>query len=214
MPKLKKSIPFKKLIWWGIGAAFLVCLPRIITTLIAQPYLRTVDDVQAHEYAIVLAAEVKEDGSPSLVLQHRVQRGVELYQAGKAEILIMSGRAIETTVMREYAISLGVDEGDIVLDNGGIRTYATCYDAVNFFELDGAIVVTQPFHTPRTLFLCRTMGLGTVAVPAIHGKYWRGSWLAWQIRETLATVLAFKETYITAPDTSEYIQLAEEGVSK
>lgn len=186
-------------------------LPRIITTLSARPYLYTVEDVEEHEVAIVLAAEVKPDGRPSLVLQHRVERGVDLYQAGKAETLIMSGREIETNVMRDYAVSLGMPEADIVLDNGGIRTYATCYDAVNFFELDEAIVVTQPFHTPRTLFLCHNMGLDTVAVPAFHGKYWRGSWIAWQIRETLANVLAFSDLYLSPPDGSEFLKLAEEG---
>lgn len=199
--------------WWALGAAFLVLLPRIITTLMAQPHIATIEDVDAYEYAIVLAAEVKEDGSPSLVLQHRVQRGVDLYMAGKAEKLIMSGRDPEPAVMQEYAISLGVPEEDIVLDNGGIRTYATCYNAVNYFDLEKAILVTQPYHMPRTLFLCRQMGLDAMGVAAFHGKYWRGSWVVWQVRETLATILAFSEIYISPPDTTEYLNLAEEGAA-
>ena len=211
--KPKRKITLKKLFWWGLAASFLVILPRIITTILAQPHIRTIEDVEPHEVAIVLAAEVKPDGTPSAVLRDRVSRGVDLYNANKAEKLIMSGRSVETIVMKNYAVSLGVPEADILLDDGGIRTYATCFDAANFFELDEAIVVTQPFHTPRTLFLCHTMGMDTVAVPAVHGKYWRGSWITWQIRETLATMLAFSDLFISPPDTNEFLTLAEEGAN-
>ena len=213
MPRNSRRIPAKKVLRWGLAAAFLVVLPRIVTTLFAQDYLYTVEDVPSYEYAIVLAAEVKEDGSPSLVLQHWVQRGVDLYTSGKAEKLIMSGKDRETTIMRDYAVSLGVPADDIRLDTGGIRTYATCYNAVNYFGLKEAIMVTQPYHMPRTLFLCHQLGLDAVGVPALHGRYWRGSWVVWQIRETLATVLAINEIYVSPPDTGEYLTLAGEGES-
>ena len=213
MPKPRKSfrIPTQKLFRLGLAAVFLVVLPRIITTLFSQEYLYTIEDVPSYEYAIVLAAEVKEDGSPSLVLQHRVERGVDLYTTGKAKKLIMSGKDLETVVMRDYAVSLGVPAANIQLDNGGIRTYATCYNAVNHFGLKDAIMVTQPYHMPRTLFLCHQLGLDAVGVPSIHGRYWRGSWVVWQVRETLATVLAFNEIYVSPPATGEYLTLAEEG---
>ena len=211
MPRNINRIPAKKLFRWGLAAVFLVVLPRITTTLFAQEYLYTTEDVPSYEYAIVLAAEVKEDGSPSLVLQHRVERGVDLYTAGKAKKLIMSGKDLETAVMRDYAVSLGVPAADIQLDTGGIRTYASCYNAVEHFGLQEAIMVTQPYHMPRTLFLCHQLGLDAVGVTSIHGRYWRGSWLVWQVRETLATVLAFNEIYVSPPDTGEYLTLAQEG---
>jgi len=213
MPRNINRIPTKKVFRWGLAAVFLVVLPRITTALLAQERLYTIEDVPNHEVAIVLAAEVKPDGSPTPVLQHRVERGTDLYFSGKAEKLIMSGKKLETTVMRDYAVQLGVPAADILLDNGGIRTYASCYNAVNHFGLEQAIMVTQPYHMPRTLFLCRQLGLDAVGVPSLHGRYWRGSWVVWQIRETLATVLAFNEIYISPPDTGEYLILAREGES-
>jgi hypothetical protein len=55
------------------------------------------------------------------------------------------------------------------------------------------------------------MGIDATGVAAVHGRYWRGSWLAWNIRETLATILAFQEIYFSPPDTTEYVTLYQEG---
>ena len=211
MGKLRQKLTFGNLIYVGLLLTFLVCLPRMATTLVAQKYMRTLENVTPHEYAIVLAAEINPDGSPSAVLRDRIQAGVDLYLAGKAQKLVMSGRAPEPAVMSEYAQLHGVPEEDILLDNGGIRTYATCYMADTAFGLEEAIVVTQYFHLPRTIFLCRNQGLEVEAFASVHGRYWRGSTLFWNVRETLATVLAFKEVYLGAPDVNEYILAAQEG---
>mgnify|MGYP000104547992 CR=1 FL=1 len=211
---MRKRRPFLTgLFRWGLALAFLVSLPRIITTITALPHTSQVEKAEPTKTAVVLAAETIH-GRPSAVLRHRVERGVDLYHAGKVEQLVMSGRAPEPAIMRDYAVSLGVAEEDILLDDGGIRTYATCYNASSQLELEEAIFVTQPFHLPRTLFLCREMGIDASGVPAHHGQYWRGSRIAWNIRETLATVLAFIDLYISPPDTSVYVELYQQGVSR
>ena len=69
----------------------------------------------------------------------------------------------------------------------------------------------SPIHLPRTLFLCRSLGIEATGVAAHHGMYWFGSSIAWNIRETMATVLAFIEIYISPPDTGEYADLYQEG---
>lgn len=209
----KASRPWgRKLLFWAAILAFLFVLPRIITTLSAIPHTYTVDEVSGMDYVIVLAAET-EHGRPSAVLRDRIQRGADIYQAGKAGQIVMSGRTPEPEIMLDYAVSLGVPAEDIVLDNGGVRTYATCHNAATQLDLDEAIFVTQPFHLPRTLFLCRAMGIEAAGVAAHHGRYWRGSWVAWNIRETLATILAFSDLYLSPPDVNEYTTLYQEGVS-
>ena len=188
-----------------------ISLPRIITTLTMNPYISSVEQVAPTKYGIVLAAETTPQGLPSAVLKDRIQRGVELYFAGKVQYLVMSGYAPEPSIMREYASSLGVPEEVIVLDNGGIRTYATCYIAATQLEVSEAILITQNYHLPRAMALCRSMGINTAGVAAVHGRYWRGSWLVWNIRETLATILAYQEIYLNPPETTEYITLYQEG---
>jgi len=208
----KKPSCLTKIIRWGLILAFLAILPRIITSIAAIPNTYSLDEAPKTEFAIVLAAETI-NGRPSAVLRHRVERGVDLYQNGTAEKLVMSGRDPEPAIMKEYAISLGVPERDIQLDNGGVRTYATCYNTLTELELEKAIFVTQPFHLPRTLFLCQNLGIEANGVAAYHGKYWRGSRLVWNIRETLATILAFNDLFINPPDTIEFTTLYQEGIN-
>ncbi len=189
----------------------LTAVPRIYTTFQAQPVIFTVKDVPAARLGIVLAAETIH-GRPSAVLRDRLDRGIELYFAGKVGKLVMSGRSPEPAIMREYAVEKGVPPEDILLDDGGVRTYATCYNAVHQLEATEAIVVTQPYHLPRTIFLCQALGLDVTGVAAQHGRYWHGSLIAWNIRETLATILAFKEVYLSPPETSDYTNLYLEGM--
>ena len=184
----KRTSCLTKLFRWGLALAFLIALPRIITTVAALPHTSPADEAPQTQTAVVLAAETIH-GRPSAVLRHRIERGVDLYNAGTVDQLVMSGHAPEPAIMREYAVSLGVPAEDILLDDGGIRTYATCYNTLNLLGLEEAIFVTQPFHLPRTLYLCRALGIDASGVPAYHGRYWPGSWVAWNIRETLATVL-------------------------
>lgn len=200
-----------RLMRWGILGILILILPRIVTTLAAFPHTKSPEQVSYTQYGLVLAAETTPQGRPSAVLRDRIQRAVELYFAGKISTLVMSGQAPEPAIMREYAVSLGIPPEDILLDNGGLRTYATCYNAATQLGLTEAIVITQPYHLPRTVFLCRALGIDATGVAANHGRYWRGSGLAWNIRETLATILALQDLYINPPDTSEYTTLFQEG---
>lgn len=203
---------FRKLVYGGLLALLLIVSPRIYTSIRAQDMLATVEDVPAAMFGIVLAAETYPNGTPSAVLRDRLDRGIELYDAGKVEKLVMSGRSPEPEIMRDYAVSAGVPAEDILLDTGGVRTYATCYNAVDQLGMEEAIVITQAFHLPRTILLCQSMGLEVIGVGAYHGRYWRGSRVVWEVRETLATILAFKEIYFTPPDTTEYTELYLEGL--
>ncbi|MBN2044867.1 MAG: YdcF family protein [Anaerolineales bacterium] len=190
----------------------LVVLPRTITTIAAAPYIQPIEEAEHTEFGVVLAAE-SINGQPSAVLRDRLEGGIALYKAGVVGQLVMSGRDPEPAIMKEYAVSQGIPAEHILLDNGGIRTYATCFNSLTQLDLDEAVFVTQAYHMPRTLFLCRSMGIEARGVTAIHGKYWRGSTIAWNIRETLATVLAFIEIYISPPDTTEYTTLYQEGLT-
>ena len=211
MQKAEKIPLRSKMVRWGIAIVLIIIFPRLITTISTRSSIKSVEQVLPTQYGVVLAAETTPQGFPSAVLKDRIQRGVELYFAGKVSTLVMSGRAPEPAIMQEYAIALGVPEEDIMLDNGGVRTYATCYIATTQLELKEAIFITQPFHLPRTLYLCRALGMEATGVAAHHGRYWRGSWLAWNLRETLATILAFQEIYLSPPDTTEYITQFQEG---
>jgi SanA protein len=133
-----------------------------------------------------------------------VATAADLYFAGKVEKLLMSGDKSrinydEPGAMKAYAESLGVPAEAIVLDYAGQRTYDTCYRARDIFHVEQAILVTQSFHLPRALYLCNTMGVDAVGVPADLRAYRRGALLFWNLREVPATLVALWEVHVSRP---------------
>jgi SanA protein len=150
----------------------------------------------------VLGAGVKPDGKLSDMLADRVKTGVELYKHGKVDKLLMTGdhgrvSYDEVNAMRKFAEARGVPTEDIFMDHAGFCTYDSMYRAKAIFQVDSAIVITQKFHLPRSIFLARSMGIEASGVTADKQKY-KGA-IKHRIRETLACVQDFVRAKITHP---------------
>ena len=179
-------------------------LPRLVTARYAWSRLFGVEDVPVERVAIVFGAGLRWDGTPSPVLRDRVATAAQLYSSGKVRKLLMSGdnRFLdynEPGAMRDFAIQLGVPAGDIVLDFAGRRTYDTCFRARDIFQVKSAILVTQSFHLPRAIYVCNLLGVPAVGVPADQRSYRRPARLFWNLRETLATLIALWEVHVSKP---------------
>jgi SanA protein len=172
---------------------------RAYTALKAESALRTAADAPACPVAIVFGAGLWRDGSPTPILRDRVATAAELYFAGKVQWLLMSGAPPEPAVMQSLAVSLGVPEQAIRLDDTGLRTYDTCYRARQVYQLEAALLVTQKFHLPRALYLCQAFGMQVEGVAADRQAYRRTSQAIWQVRESLATLLALWEVHVSPP---------------
>lgn len=182
----------------------LVAFPRLITLWYARNRVYTIERITPHPVAIVFGAGLWKDGSPTPVLRDRVATAVELYMAGKVQKILLSGdnRFVdynEPAAMRAHAIQLGMPDEDIVLDYAGRRTYDTCYRARHIFGVKEAILVTQDFHLPRALFTCNLLGLPAIGVSADRQDYRRSSLFYWHLRETLATIAALWEVFVSHP---------------
>jgi SanA protein len=181
-----------------------IILPRLITTTYSWHKIYQVDESPTARVAIIFGAGLKRDGTPTVILRDRVETGVRLYLSGNVEKLLMSGDNSveyynEPEAMRQYALSLGVPDQDIVLDYAGRRTYDTCFRAKTIFGVEKAILVTQKFHLPRALFLCNMLGLPASGVEASNRNYRKISLLIWNFREQLATTAAFLDLYVDKP---------------
>ena len=179
-------------------------LPRVLTRLHAGSRLYEPENTPQGKVAIVFGAGLYRNGSPTPVLRDRVATASDLYQAGKVEKLLMSGDNStlghnEPGAMRDYAISLGVPDQDIILDYAGRRTYDTCYRAREIFEIDSAILVTQTFHLPRALYTCNMLGVSAIGVPADLRQYRRVSLAFWNLRESVATAVALWQVHVSRP---------------
>lgn len=180
-------------------------LPRVFTRLHAGSRLYEPENTPNEKVAIVFGAGLYRNGTPTPVLRDRVATATELYQTGKVEKLLMSGDNStlghnEPGAMREYAISLGVSDQDIILDYAGRRTYDTCYRARDIFHIDSAILVTQAFHLPRALYTCNMLGVPAVGVPADLRRYRRISQAFWNLRESAATAVALWQIHVSQPE--------------
>ncbi len=162
-----------------------------------------VASVPEHDVAIVFGAGIRND-QPSRVLRDRLDTAIELYQTGKVKKLLMTGDNRfayynEPEVMRVYAVNHGVPNQDIVLDYAGRRTYDSCFRAREIFDVDRAILVTQQFHQARAHYLCDQFGVETVGLAANNHYFLKRTRLVWNVRELLATSLAWWDVNIRQP---------------
>ncbi len=164
--------PVKKFMIIAVLVLALVMLaPRLAVMWYAEPLTFTPEAVPAERVAIVFGAGLQRNGAVTPELSERVQMAAKLYLTHKVEKLLFSGdnrflNYNEPGAMRQYAMQLGVPKEAIVQDYAGRRTYDTCYRARAIFRVEAAILVTQEYHLPRALYICNTLGLDTVGVPA------------------------------------------------
>ncbi|MEN6435306.1 MAG: ElyC/SanA/YdcF family protein [Anaerolineaceae bacterium] len=187
-----------------ITTGLLVGFALLVTNISAAGKIMDADEAPSKKVAIVFGAGLQHDGRPTAVLQDRVAAAAELYFAGKVEIILMSGdnRFVdynEPGAMRAYAIELGVPDEAVVLDYAGRRTYDTCYRAKAIFGVKDALLVTQKFHLPRTLFICRSLGINSIGVIADRRVYRSYALTYWRLREIPAQIVALYDVWIRHP---------------
>ena len=138
---------------------------------------------------LVLGCKVKSNGVPSDMLEDRLRRGVELFHAGAAPKLLMSGdhgtmTYNEVQSMKQYAIDNEIASSDIFMDHAGFSTYESIYRAQDIFQAKKIIIVTQEYHLYRALYIANALGIEAYGVDADYRNY--SGQTAMDIREILA----------------------------
>lgn len=123
----------------------------------------------------------------------RIQAAAQLFNAGKATALIVSGDNHhegydEPTDMKEALIAAGVPENKITCDYAGFRTLDSVVRAKKVFGQERITIVSQPFHNERAIYLARCNGIDAIGLNAEDVKF---EWaLKIYIREAFARVRA------------------------
>jgi len=129
---------------------------------------------------------------PSLSLQYRLDKALELYEQGYGKVLLVSGGQgpdeimPEARLMKEYLMSHGVEEANILVEDRSSSTYENIEFSKKIMDEKGyrsAVVVTSDFHIYRSVSMAKKAGIKATGAPAPSVDWLKTSY---RIRETLA----------------------------
>lgn len=156
----------------------------------------TKDNAAPADCIIVLGAAVQ-GNEPTPVFAERIRHAVNLYQRGLAEKIIFTGGKgegnahSESSVARTFAQRLGIPDTAIYSEENSHTTQQNLAEAAALMRLHGlhsAIVVSDPLHLKRAMWMAQDAGIKAVSSPTPSSMY-----------RSLATQLPFlvREVYFT-----------------
>lgn len=127
-----------------------------------------------YDCALVCGCPANLNGSPSAVMRTRVERAVELWREGKVKKLFFTGGRvknphIESEIMKDYAMTLGVPEELIVTETESVSTYHNMMKSKDVMETEGlhsCVVVTNGWHLRKANHYAKKFGLDYVMCAA------------------------------------------------
>lgn len=119
---------------------------------------------------------VDEAGRPVDELRWRVEKGVALYQAGLAPLIVMTGGKTyrdyyESAVMKELAVSMGVPAEAVLEEREAMNTIDNARLTSKLLRergIDSIILVSNPYHLSRAVRLYEANGLLVQTAPYDH----------------------------------------------
>lgn len=163
---------------------------------------------------LVLGASVYSNLTPSPMLEDRLLKSMELYNAGVSKRLLMSGDHRtddynEVQTMKNYAVFQGAKSSDVFMDHKGINTYESLYRAKHIFGVKKLVIVTQEYHLYRALYIAEKLGLEAYGVATDVIVYQDQN--KRDIREFFARIKAFFTTSIKAEKKNDEKQIPITG---
>lgn len=159
-----------------------------------------ISQIKPHKVAMVLGtARWVRNGRTNLFFKYRMEAVKQLFDNHKIEYVIVSGdnsikEYNETRDMKKYLIELGIPNDKIIEDYAGFSTLDSVVRTKEVFGQDNIIIVTQPFHNQRAVFIANNYGIKAVGFNAksVNKKYAPKTY----IREYLARVKCMLDVYI------------------
>lgn len=177
----------KRILWSFGGIAIAVLLFFLVSNtsmlLRTESRVLTLADLSdleeykdSFDVIVILGAGVRPGGVPSDMLRDRLEVGNELYFAGYADKMLMSGDHMspdydEVGVMKRYATNAGIPSEAIYLDHAGLSTYDSVWRLANIYGAKKVLIVTQSYHLPRALYLANAFGIEAYGLSADLRSY-------------------------------------------
>ncbi len=160
----------------AVGVVSLIVSNEIVIRS-AEDYILTPGEASELGADCILVLGCRAIGDePSPMLEHRIMTGIELFESGASDRLLMSGDHgrsdyDEVYAMKKYALDRGIDTDSIFCDHAGFSTYESMYRAREIFGCKKIIVVTQKFHLSRAVYIGRRLGMEVYGVECDRGVY-------------------------------------------
>ena len=146
-----------------------------------------------YDAIIVLGAQVRPDGSPSVQLGWRLDAAIEAWMEKQVPIVVCGAKGSdepmpEAEAMRKYMIEKGIPAEDIMIDPDSFNTNQNLTNAKkllsSYTSIGSVLVVTSDYHVPRSLAIAedvgfKASGLGSPCKPEYWLKNHTREALAW-----------------------------------
>lgn len=175
----KKKITGKILISIGIALLILMSydgLPSLILRPLEYQYPPLLKDLPEVKWIVVLGGGVTSDPKIPITSQlefpslFRLIEGIRLHHSLSGSKMILSGGpvfgpAADGKVMADFAIALGVDSQNLILETVSRDTEEEAKYIQRFVGIDPFILVTSASHMPRSMALFRKLGMQPIPAP-------------------------------------------------
>lgn len=159
-------------------STLLVCAAFLVITLVHVITFGHTDHRRTADAAVIFGAKIYSDGTPCAALVDRLETGIDLYEKGFIDALIMTGARdpngqSEPLVMKEYARSRGVPPRKILTDESGFNTRASAIGVGKIARKAGferLLAVTQYFHCARVKLTFDREGVSCATVPTCSSQ--------------------------------------------
>jgi vancomycin permeability regulator SanA len=169
-------MPTRRLVRWlalaGLTTALILFAPTVWLSITSAGHVHDPGGAAQAPVVIVFGAQLAPGGTePKPFLRGRLDTAADLVRAGRAKAVLVSGDAHggsgdEVAVMSRYLADRGVPPRRIVADGYGLDSFDTCRRAHDVYGVRRALLVTQAFHLPRAVALCRGLGIDTDGIAA------------------------------------------------
>ena len=160
-----------------------------------------VPQTEGYDAIVVLGAQVKPDGTPSVQLQWRLDAAYGAWQERQCLIVTCGAQGsnepdAEGRVMKAYLTGLGVPENQVLVDDTSFNTRQNLENAAVLLRDSGAktvLIVTSDYHLPRAMALAEDQGLTATGLGSpTKPEYWIKN----HAREAVAWLKYWAEKYL------------------
>lgn len=162
-----------------LGILFILGLYQYVNWSTSPFLTAKVENISSKPVGLLLGtAKRLTNGNINLYYQYRIDAAVTLFRKGKIKFILVSGdnghvSYNEPTTIQNDLIARGIPADQIFLDYAGFRTLDSVVRAREVFGQQEFIVISQPFHNARAVFIARQKGIDAIGFNArdVHLQY-------------------------------------------